>query len=716
MAPAPDETIRYDAGPLVAIPLSDSTARYWAVQFTPGGPCTLKLGLVGTIASGSSPACSLFVWEDSSGVPREPPVFQSVFTSTGLPDLDSVSVGPAITCSLEFWIGYWLPNPGPDTTEQDLAAADSMPPSVMSFVSTDRVNWDSLAVAFPGFYNLGVRAVVSYIIPSRHDVEPKQILRLPDTVFCDSGYALAAEVFNAGTAVETFDVILEIDTSGSLVMIDTQQIVGLDTTEYDTTNFETFWVLDVDSIDYGVLVYTTLAGDDSTHNDTLADSARGVCLGIHDVGVAGRLSPPDTVVCGEDYPVWAEVANYGSHPEDFDVVCAIGDTAGTVVYQDTAAVLNLEPDSSVVAIFDSSWAVPASDSATYEVVFSTNLAVDTDPSNDTLRDSVYSHCMPAVDRDVSVLSILAPPDTVLCDSSVAVMAYVANHGTRVEFFNVECIIDSGEVVYADTGAAPGLQPGDSMLVSFLRWSVPTADTTTYAIRVRTLLVADTLNANDTLSKTCLGICAVFHDVGIEEIVEPPDTVFVGFSYTPRVNVHNWGTSTEDFQVVCTIGAYADTQLVAGLEPGWSLPVFFDIWTVDSAGACSMSVAAVLVEDENPVNDTAFKILDAVTGLEDEYLLPRIPLESGLLQNVPNPLSTHTDIYYQIAVPGEVSVSVYDLSGRLVKILFEGELAPGYYSARWEVDDEAGSPVPSGIYVAKLGIGRLITSKKLVVVR
>jgi hypothetical protein len=62
------------------------------------------------------------------------------------------------------------------------------------------------------------------------------------------------------------------------------------------------------------------------------------------------------------------------------------------------------------------------------------------------------------------------------------------------------------------------------------------------------------------------------------------------------------------------------------------------------------------------------------------------------------------------------VRVYDLSGRAIRVLFEGFLTPGYYSARWNADDESGDPVPSGIYVAKLRVGKLITSKKLVVLR
>lgn len=428
------------------------------------------------------------------------------------------------------------------------------------------------------------------------------------------------------------------------------------------------------------------------------------------------MAPPDTVMCGEDYPVWAGVMNYGTTVEDFDVMCTIADTSGLTIHQDTSSVFGLEPDSSVVTIFDRDWSVPGSDSSIYEITFITDLVTDTDRLNDTLTDSVQSYCMPAVERDVGVVAILAPPDTVFCDSSTAVMAYVRNFGIRTEFFNVECIIDSGEVVYSDTGAAPGLLPGDSMLVSFLRWSVPPADTTDYTVRVRTLLGADTLNENDTLSKICVGICLAFHDVGVEAIVDPPDTVFVGSSYTPRVDVHNWGTDTEDFDITCRIGEYADTQQVTNLEPGWSLPVFFDVWQVDSVATYPMSVATRLAGDYNALNDSAFKSIEAFTGLEDEYALPRIPLESGLLQNVPNPLSDHTNVFYQISAPGEATVTVYDLSGRLVKVLFEGVLRPGYYSAQWGADDELGNPVPNGIYVTKLRVGKLITSKKLVVVR
>jgi hypothetical protein len=830
MMPAPDDTISYDDSLFFAIDLADSASRYWAVLFQPGALCSLKFGMVGIYQVGAVPECSLFVWPDSGGLPGDPPLFQTTFSAQGLPGWNDVMVTPPLVASGPFWVGYWLPNQGPDTLEQDLPACDSSSPGGSSYVSGDRLYWESVSTAFPGYYDLAIRAWVGFPAPAVHDVEPTRILALPESVFCDSGYVLGGEVHNRGDTVETFGVVLEIDTTGYVLFADTAQVMGLGTGAYDTVSFNTFWAPSRDGILYGVLVYTALPGDDSTGNDSLSDSAFGFCISvrdvgpvarisppdtgfcdsvyevraeianygdtmetdilvealidsgglpvygdtlvidtllpgdtiqvtftpwlappvdslnygvryttllapdanrlndtlwdttfiycllIHDVGVTRRVSPPDSVVCWQDYPVWVEVANQGDFTEDFDVICAIMDSNGVPLLRDTVSVLGLGADSSDTAAFGKTFTVPFRDGAWYNVVLCTELVPDANPSNDTLSDTICAACLPTADRDVAVVAIVAPPDTVLCDSTVHVRAYVRNLGTNVEFFNVECIVDSGEIIYADTASVPGLLPGDSMLVGFLDWDVPFSDSTWYTMIVRTLLAADTVYENDTLSKPVFGVCAFIHDVGILNIVDPPDTVFADSTYTPRVDVHNWGNQLETFEIVCTIDGYADSQVVSDLEPGWSVPVFFRGWDVGSPGTFTMDVLTMLAGDINALNDSASKAIEAITGIGDEYLLPVVPLESSILQSIPNPLSSFTCVYYQVAEAEEVNLSVYDLCGRAVKTLSLGRLLPGYYSARWDGCDEFERPVPSGVYVCKLRVGKVISSEKLVVVR
>jgi flagellar hook assembly protein FlgD len=51
----------------------------------------------------------------------------------------------------------------------------------------------------------------------------------------------------------------------------------------------------------------------------------------------------------------------------------------------------------------------------------------------------------------------------------------------------------------------------------------------------------------------------------------------------------------------------------------------------------------------------------------------------------------------------VSLSIYDVSGRLVKILVKQEQNPGTYTVMWDGQDNAGAYVGNGIYFYRLDV-------------
>jgi flagellar hook assembly protein FlgD len=85
---------------------------------------------------------------------------------------------------------------------------------------------------------------------------------------------------------------------------------------------------------------------------------------------------------------------------------------------------------------------------------------------------------------------------------------------------------------------------------------------------------------------------------------------------------------------------------------------------------------------------------------------------------PSPSRGPASLFYAIA-PGEaghVSVRVYDVTGRAVRTLFEGERGPGQYEARWDGSDAMGATVRSGIYFARLEAGGRRLTQRIVTVR
>jgi len=89
----------------------------------------------------------------------------------------------------------------------------------------------------------------------------------------------------------------------------------------------------------------------------------------------------------------------------------------------------------------------------------------------------------------------------------------------------------------------------------------------------------------------------------------------------------------------------------------------------------------------------------------------------LKQNYPNPFNPATSIEYEITRAGMVDLSVYDISGRLVRKLFSGELPEGRYCQVWNGLDRLGNSVGSGVYFYKLQIqGGSYASRKMLLIR
>ena len=74
-------------------------------------------------------------------------------------------------------------------------------------------------------------------------------------------------------------------------------------------------------------------------------------------------------------------------------------------------------------------------------------------------------------------------------------------------------------------------------------------------------------------------------------------------------------------------------------------------------------------------------------------------ESATLKanNFPNPFNPSTTISLQLPVSGSVRLSVYNLLGQEIHVLFDGELGAGSHEFEWRGDDAEGRPVASGIY-------------------
>jgi hypothetical protein len=255
-----------------------------------------------------------------------------------------------------------------------------------------------------------------------------------------------------------------------------------------------------------VTVTSLLPSDIDPGNDTLRKPVVIWCAAFHDVQVSYIAEPWDTVWCGDTSQVAAVLCNWGDTVETFQVEAVI-DSGGVVMYADTQGVASLEPDSCLRVEF-AGWPVPGGHLASYTTTVTLFLTGDMDPSNDTLSTSSANWC-PGW-RDVALVSIGSPPDSVFCDSLTQVSAMVRNLGEFAETFEVEAVIadTSGLPVYSDTVAVSGLLPDSAIDLVFLSWMVPPVDSIRYDVTVAALLPLDEYPHNDTAVKPVFSTCEI----------------------------------------------------------------------------------------------------------------------------------------------------------------------------------------------------------------
>ncbi|MDE0683304.1 MAG: T9SS type A sorting domain-containing protein [Candidatus Poribacteria bacterium] len=97
----------------------------------------------------------------------------------------------------------------------------------------------------------------------------------------------------------------------------------------------------------------------------------------------------------------------------------------------------------------------------------------------------------------------------------------------------------------------------------------------------------------------------------------------------------------------------------------------------------------------------------------------IPKRNQLLQNYPNPFNPETWIPYQLAEDTPVSVSIYDITGKLVRTLSLGFQSAGFYNSReraayWDGRNKLGEPVASGLYFYTLKAGDFTATRKMLI--
>ena len=96
--------------------------------------------------------------------------------------------------------------------------------------------------------------------------------------------------------------------------------------------------------------------------------------------------------------------------------------------------------------------------------------------------------------------------------------------------------------------------------------------------------------------------------------------------------------------------------------------------------------------------------------------PPASVPNGFLGTMPNPFNPAITVVYGVRTPAHASLAIYNVRGQVVTVLFDAGKPAGRHVVTWDGSDRKGQPVASGVYFARLTVGSLIQTRKLVLLR
>lgn len=150
---------------------------------------------------------------------------------------------------------------------------------------------------------------------------------------------------------------------------------------------------------------------------------------------------------------------------------------------------------------------------------------------------------------------------------------------------------------------------------------------------------------------------------------------------------------------------------------WQVFIQYDCFTsitMSDTGLTGSIHVNMLTDTSYTLTDPSIKVIQFVTtttvcpDVEDD---PTDPISFRIVQNYPNPFNPSTLISYWLPKTGSVTLTFYDLLGRVVGFHEPGWQGPGLHTTRFDA-----TGLPAGVYIARLVSGRQMTSTKLLYLR
>jgi cyclophilin family peptidyl-prolyl cis-trans isomerase len=224
----------------------------------------------------------------------------------------------------------------------------------------------------------------------------------------------------------------------------------------------------------------------------------------------------------------------------------------------------------------------------------------------------------------------------------------------------------------------------------------------FRVELREDLMPITANNFIKLSRKGFYDATIFHRVVADFVIQGGDPIGTG-SGGPGYTIMDEDHITMNHDSAGVIGMAKDvapnsagSQFYFTLSPQPGLNRRYAVF-----GACIQGLQVILDigkvrvnGDDKPLDAVildSIRIVNTTTISHQEKM--RMPLEV-----YPNPFTERSYIRYEIKRAGPLTLSIYDMQGRLIRTLIDEKTTPGVYDTDWDGRNAKGTSVAQGVYV------------------
>lgn len=159
------------------------------------------------------------------------------------------------------------------------------------------------------------------------------------------------------------------------------------------------------------------------------------------------------------------------------------------------------------------------------------------------------------------------------------------------------------------------------------------------------------------------------------------------------------------------------QIVYDFTAGISDVYIDDIPVLEFEPITADGVASFMIQDTDPFME-GYVLLDNLKIIDIDETYTGVPNGERPYSLVafPNPFRASTAIQFATKSASRVNLSIYDVAGRLVRVLSDGTRSGGTHIESWDGRDTRGNTVSAGVYFSRVDVDGAAETKRLTLVR